>query len=240
MSLLQPDAALPLGGLSDQEGTLARRTYLTLRAAIVELRVAPGAALRKEAICKELGVSRSPVSEAMAKLAAEGLVQIVPQAGSFVAPFSLPEIREGAFLREAIELAAIAHLAPRITDDQLQSLRRGLAMQAALVDEGDTGGFYALDAQMHGMLLDFTGFRRLSGVADSAFVHVDRARRLILPQGRRVADTLEEHRAVLTALEARDPEAARSALQHHLRQLMHALTALAADRADLFQPEDPQ
>ncbi|TFL16498.1 GntR family transcriptional regulator [Jannaschia formosa] len=238
MSSPSPDAALSLGGLSAQEGTLARRTYLTLRAAIVELRVAPGAALRKEAICKELGVSRSPVSEAMAKLAAEGLVQIVPQAGSFVAPLSLPEIREGAFLREAIELAAIEHLAPRITDDQIQALRRTLAMQAALVEEGDRDGFYALDAQMHGMLLDFTGYRRLAIVADSAFVHVDRARRLILPQGRRVADTLEEHRAVLAALEARDPDAARTALRHHLRQLMHHLTRLAADRAGLFQPEE--
>jgi len=234
------DAALSFGGLSDQEGSLARRTYLTLRAAIVELRVAPGAALRKEAICKDLGVSRSPVSEAMARLAAEGLVQIVPQAGSFVAPLSLSEIREGAFLREAIELAAIEHLAPCITDEQVQALRRTLAMQAALAEEGDADGFYALDAQMHGMLLDFTGFRRLSGMADSAFVHVDRARRLILPQGRRVADTLEEHRAVLVALEARDPKAARAALRHHLRQLMRALTALAPDRADLFQTEDPQ
>lgn len=233
-----PDAAPSVGGLSSEEGTLARRTYLTLRAAIVELRVAPGAALRKEAICKELGVSRSPVSEAMAKLAAEGLVQIVPQAGSFVAPLSLTEIREGAFLREAIELAAIEHLAPRITEDQLRALRRSVAMQTALVEAGDAVGFYALDAEMHGMLLDFTGFSRLSRVADSAWVHVDRARRLILPQGRRVADTLEEHRAVLAALEARDPQAARETLRHHLRQLMHHLTELAADRSDLFQPEE--
>lgn len=223
--------------LDSYEGTLARRTYLALREAIVELRVDPGAALRKEEICGMLGVSRSPVSEAVTRLATEALVDVVPQAGSFVARLSMAEIREGAFLREAIELAAIDHLAPRITDAQLTDLRRNLRLQGVMVEDGDFPGFYALDGEMHRMLLDFTGFQRLARVSDTAWVHVDRARRLILPMGDRVAETLAEHRTIVAALDARDGAAARAAMRHHLAQLMTFLTPLEAARPDLFSPD---
>ncbi|MCK0166782.1 GntR family transcriptional regulator [Jannaschia sp. S6380] len=224
--------------LDHYDGTLARRTYLALREAIVALRIAPGSALRKEEICRQLGVSRSPVSEAVTRLAAEGLIDIVPQAGSFVARLSMREIREGAFLREAIEVAAIEHLVPIIKEDQLRTLRRNLSMQAVILDDGDIAGFYELDGRMHALLLDFTGFRRIARIAESAWVHVDRARQLILPMGDRVRRTLDEHRAILTALEARDAPAAREAMRSHLRQLMTVLAPLEMERPDLFHPED--
>ena len=218
------------------DGTLAHRTYLSLREAILTLALRPGTALRKPEICEALGVSRSPVSEAMARLAGEGLVEIVPQAGTFVARFSMAVIREGAFLREAIELAAVERVAETITDAQLVILRRGLRIQAALVEDGDFAGFYAQDAEMHGTLLSFTGFRNLAQVADTAWVQVNRARRLVLPLPGRVAETLAEHRAILAALEARDPVAARSAMRHHLRQLMTFLAPLEREHPDLFEP----
>lgn len=224
--------------LDRYEGTLARRTYLALREAIVALRIAPGTALRKEEICRQLGVSRFPVSEAVTRLAAEGLIDIVPQAGSFVARLSMREIREGAFLREAIEVAAIEHLVPLVTDDQLRALHRNLAMQGAVLDDGDIGEFYELDDRMHAMLLDYTGFPRIARIARGAWVHVDRARQLILPMGDRVRRTLEEHRAILAALERRDAPVAREAMRAHLRQLMTVLAPLEAQRPDLFDPED--
>jgi GntR family transcriptional regulator, rspAB operon transcriptional repressor len=98
------------------------------------------------------------VADAVARLQTEGLVDVVPQAGTFVARFSMQEIREGAFLREAIEVAAIERVAEIITDDQLTLLRRNLTVQAALVADGDIPGFYAMDAAMHELILSFTGF----------------------------------------------------------------------------------
>ena len=127
------------------------------------LRLKPGEILRKPEICDELGVSRSPVSEAMARLAGEGLVDIVPQAGSFVSRFSMAELREGAFLREAIELHAVAYVAETIDEDTLKLLRRNLRIQEALVEDGDFAGFYAQDAELHGAILAATGFRRICG-----------------------------------------------------------------------------
>lgn len=230
-------AAQRLRPLAEFSGSLGQRVYQTLRQAILSLAYRPGEILRKPDICEALGVSRSPVADAVARLQAEGLVDVVPQAGTFVARFSMQEIREGAFLREAIEVAAVERVAARITDDQLQILRRNLTVQAALVADGDIPGFYAVDSAMHELLLSFTGFPKLAQVADTAWLHVNRARQLILPVPGRVQATLAEHQAILAALEARDPAAARSAVQDHLRQLITYLEPLERERPDLFNPE---
>jgi DNA-binding GntR family transcriptional regulator len=243
--MLQTDGAPPqvdarpegrLRPLEAYPGSLANRTYLSLREAILDLSYRPGEALRKGEICAELGVSRSPVGEAITRLAGEGLVEVVPQAGTYVARFSMDEIREGAFLREAIELAAVEALAGQITEEHLVQLRRNLRVQEALVADGDFAGFYAMDGALHAMILSFTGFRKLGQVADTAWVHVNRARQLILPMPGRVAETLQEHRAILAALEARDAEAARAEMRRHLGRLVTFLEPLEKSHPELFEP----
>ncbi|MFZ1468145.1 MAG: GntR family transcriptional regulator [Paracoccaceae bacterium] len=224
--------------LEQFSGSLGQRVYQTLRAAILSVSYRPGEILRKPRICEALGVSRSPVSDAVARLATEGLVDVVPQAGTFVARFSMSEIREGAFLREAIELHAVTRVAASITDEQLQLLRRNLGLQAALLADKDFAGFYLADAAMHQLILSFTGFRRLAQVADTAWLHVNRARQMILPVPGRIAQTLEEHRAIVAALEARDVAAARAATADHLAQLIRHLEPLERDRPDLFSPTE--
>lgn len=225
-----------LGPLERHAGSLGQRVYHALREAILTLAYRPGEILRKPEICAELGVSRSPVSDAVARLAAEGLVDVVPQAGTYVARFSMDDIREGAFLREAIELAAAERVAGTLTEAQVQLLRRNLALQTALVQAGDPQGFYEADAEMHQLILSFTGFRHLAQVSHSAWAHVDRARRLVLPVPGRVEQTLDEHRAIVAALEAHDPAAARAAVKHHLSQLIRYLEPLERERPDLFNP----
>lgn len=217
-------------------GSLGARVYLTLHHAILNLQYRPGEILRKPEICAELGVSRSPVSDAVARLASEGLVDVIPQAGTYVARFSMVEIREGAFLREAIEVAAAERVAETITEAQLVQLRRNLVVQSALLADGDFAGFYALDGEMHALLLSFTGFRKLATVSETAWAHVNRARQLVLPVPGRVAATLAEHRAILAALEARDPVAARLAVRGHLRQLVTYLEPLERSHPELFNP----
>ena len=232
---LPPRRALrPLAGF---QGSLAQRVYAALREAILSLGLRPGDILRKPEICESLGVSRSPVSEAVARLAVEHLVQVVPQAGTYVARLSLEEIREGAFLREALELAAVELVAGSVREEQLVLLRRNLRLQAGLVEDRDVAGFYRADAEMHELILSFTGFKRLAVMADASWVHVNRARQLILPQPGRIEATLSEHLAILAAIEARDPVAAREATRVHLGKLIGILEPLAQNRPDLFDPE---
>lgn len=243
--MLQAEAAIAQGDaeggarlrpLSAFQGTLSQRVYLALKEAILNLAYAPGEILRKGEICAALGVSRSPVSEAMTRLAAEGLVDVVPQAGSFVARLSMADIREGAFLREAIELAAVERVAETVTEAQLALLRRSLRLQELLVADQDPAGFYAEDAAMHALILSFTGYRRLSQVSETAWLQVNRARRLHLPLPGRIAASLEEHRAIVAAIEARDPAGARAATRTHLRQLLALLEPLERLRPEFFKP----
>ena len=227
----------PLRPLDAFAGSLAQRVYASLREAILSMSFRPGDILRKPEICAQLGVSRSPVSEAVTRLAVEHLVRIVPQTGTYVARFSLAEIREGAFLREALELAAVEKVALTITDDELTQLHHNLRLQQALLDDDDFDGFYQTDAAMHELILSFTGYRRVAALAETSWVHVNRARQLILPAPGRVQSTYAEHQAILAAIEARDPVAARAATRLHLGQLIGFLEPLALARPDLFEPD---
>lgn len=215
-------------------GPLGQRVYQCLKHAILTLAYRPGEIIRKPEICERLGVSRSPVADAVARLAADGLVDVVPQAGTFVTLLSMNDIREGAFIRQSIEVAAVEMVARIITDDQLRELRRNFLQQATLVADHDRQGFMQLDAQMHELMLSYTGFRRLPQVSQTAWLNVYRAHQLVLPVPGRLEATLEEHRAILAALEARDPIAARAAVQMHLSQLLLYLKPLEHAHPELF------
>jgi len=116
----------------------------------------------------------------------------------------------------------------------LRELRRNLLMQEALASDTDQQGFIQLDGQMHEMILSFTGFPRLPHVSQTAWLNVHRARQLLLPVQGRLQTTLDEHRMILAAFEARDKQAARHAVQQHLRQLLTHLQPLERERPDLF------
>ncbi|MEL6206918.1 MAG: GntR family transcriptional regulator [Pseudomonadota bacterium] len=227
--------AARLRPLDEFSGSLASKVYQSLKDAILSLAVQPGETLRKGEICGQLNISRSPVSEAVTRLAAEGLVDVVPQAGTFVSRFSMQEIREGAFLREALELQAVEQVAETITDAQLTELHRNLKVQEVLVADRDFAGFYKLDAEMHELIMSYTGFRRLAQMAETSWLQVNRARQLVLPNHDRVIETLEEHQRIVAALEARDPAAARAATRSHLRQLIRYLEPLERAHPELFQ-----
>lgn len=230
----ETNGAARLLPLESFTGSLGQRVYQALRHAILTLDYPPGEIIRKPEICERLGVSRSPVSDAVARLATDGLVDVVPQAGTFVARLNMADICAGSFIREAIEVAAAEYVAEIVTDEQLRELRRNMIIQEALVADGDVQGFMAQDAAMHELILSFSGFKKLSQVTDTAWLHVSRARQLILPVEGRLAATLVEHRAIVQALEARDPQGARAAMQLHLRQLLTYLRPLEAARPDLF------
>ena len=226
---------LKIRTLDNFQGSLTNRTFLAVREAIIELNFLPGEIIRKHDICNALGVSRSPVSEALAKLRNEGLVEVVPQSGTFVSRFSLQDIKEGAFLREAIELACIEILASNISEQQLIDLNRNLKLQKVLAESNDYQGFYQLDAKMHGMIMDFTGYKNLAKVTKTGWVQVDRARQLLLPVDGRLKKAFQEHRAVIKALEQNDVALAREKMRTHLNQLILLLTPLEKKHPHLFE-----
>ena len=214
--------------------SLKQKVYTNLQRSIIELEYKPGELLRKQELCKEFGISRTPLSEAIALLMQDGLVEVVPQAGTYVARLSMDDLHEGAFIREALEIAAIKLLADIITEPQLVKLKRNLRLQRVFIDDEDFQGFYALDAQFHAMLLDFTGFEKLNRVANSAWINVDRVRRLLLPIAERVEETYQEHVEIFGTLERRHPTEASNALEKHLGKLMTYITPLEKSHPEYF------
>ncbi|MTI02769.1 GntR family transcriptional regulator [Roseibium sp. RKSG952] len=220
--------------ITTTEGSLTQRVHHSLKQAILSLDFPPGANLRKAPVCERLGVSRAPVADAIARLASEGLVDVVPQSGTRVSYFSMAEIREGVFLREALELATVAKVARDLTDDQRKRLSRNMRLQELLIEDEDIPGFYQADEEFHALLMEFTGFRRLADVAQTVSLQVSRARMLLLPTPGRIAETLAEHRAIFEAISNRDEQAAQDAMRIHLGQLMPRIEQLERQKPHLF------
>lgn len=225
---------MELPAIDGRTGSLSQRVHWSLQEAILTLALPPGAVLRKKVVCDQLSVSRGPVSEAIARLSTEGLVDVVPQSITRVTYLSLPEIREAAFIREALELAAIEIVASNRTDEQVKWLKRSIRMQALLIEDKDFYGFHKADEDFHAHLLQYTGLPRLSQLCATVSLQVTRARRLLLPTPGRVSDTVTEHAAIVAAIDAQDPSEARSAMRDHLRQLIKRVAPLKDTRPELF------
>lgn len=209
------------------------RVHGALREAIVSFEFKPGEVLDKQAIATRLGVSRFPVGEAMNRLAAEGLVDIIPQSASRVALMKISDARENMFLRRAIEVEAVRTLAKTSASGMIGPLRQNLKYQKAAIASGDRNGFHDFDLGFHAILLDTLGFERVRISADTARLGLERVRRM-LNSKRRQQDSLAEHLRIVDALEARDADQAGQAMERHLGSVMTELEAFARQRPELF------
>jgi DNA-binding GntR family transcriptional regulator len=214
-------------------GNTTEQVERSLRSAIVSLDFAPGEFIDKGAVCVALGVSRFPVSEALARLATEGLVEILPQRGSRAARIRLSEIRESMLIRQALEGVVAERAADHLSSVNMEALRRNLLAQQEAVAGGDRPGFYALDLEFHIILVEGLGLPRMAAVIDASRANIDRVRRL-LSSPRRHAVTLAEHWTIFRALEAHDARAARQAMETHLDAVMEELGRFSVENADAF------
>lgn len=216
-------------------GLAARdRIYLTLREAITTAELAPGRRLSENELAGQLGVSRTPIREALALLREERLVAIVPQLGTFVTRISPAAIADAAFVREALECAAVRLAAERISSAALVELQANLAAQA----EAEPSRFHALDDDFHRLLCEASGHPVAWTLARRAGGQLDRLRRLSLPEPGYREQMVEEHHAVLAAVAELDPDRAERTLRHHLRMVPSLLGALQERHPDSFE-EDP-
>src|SRR5258706_9802661 len=162
--------------LFDPDQSKAERVYHDLRRRIRELTLPPGAPLRKEELALEMGVSRAPVSEAIARLADEALVDVFPQHGSFVAPIRAEDVRESLFIRTALEVEAIRRVTQMADPHVMAQLQENLAAQAAALSQGDLALFYDLDEGLHATIFASLQAPRALRLLDAARAPLDRPR----------------------------------------------------------------
>lgn len=224
--------------LSDRvRGGTRQRVYTALRDALVAGQLEPGRRLSENELAERLGVSRTPVREALVRLRDDRLVEIVPQLGTFVSKISIAGVADAQFVREALECAAIRLAATRVTAADLQALDVLIARQDDAHRAGDFDRFYTLDDNFHALLCVTSGHGIAWSVAQRADGHLNRVRRLSLPVPEYMGEMIEEHRAVVAALAEHDPDRAEEVLHHHLRMVLSGLQPIRAAHPDYFEDE---
>jgi DNA-binding GntR family transcriptional regulator len=231
------ETLLPVATRS-RRGPARAQVYLALRDAIVSADLAPGRRLSENELAALLGVSRTPVREALQRLREERLVEIVPQLGTFVTRISETAVSDAQFVREALECAAVRGAALRARDQDLAALDAIIARQDAAEETADFARFYVLDDEFHHALCDLSGREIAWSLSNRAKGHLNRIRRLSLPEPGYLAEMIAEHRSVVAAVAAHDPDAAEEALRHHLRMVLSTLPAIRAQHPDYFEPEE--
>ncbi|TCT03897.1 GntR family transcriptional regulator [Aquabacter spiritensis] len=221
----------------------ATRIHAALRAQIVAMEIPPGAALQEKQIALACGVSRTPVREALLRLADERLVDIFPQHGTFVSRISRDAVRDAMVIRQALERAAVRGAAERVDRPAIARLHACLEIQKAAHEAERIGEFHNADEDFHQQVAELSGHPNLWRVVRAEKAQVDRCRILTLPAVRRRASVMAEHRAIVDALAARDPDAAERAMARHLDRVLPSVDALAASHPELFsdagEPERP-
>lgn len=200
-------------------GSLRDRAYRSIRTAILEGQLPPGAAISEAERAETLGVSRTPIREALQLLAQEGLVEIFPKRGTLVARLSARDVRESFELREAIETAAARLAARRRTQPELDLMRDALDAAAAT----DADAAYVSGADFHRAVVAAAHNHYLLQAFDSTAGRIDLASRVAA----RVATDYPldvSHEAILTAIAGSDVAAAERAMREHLQH--HATSLL--------------
>jgi DNA-binding GntR family transcriptional regulator len=214
-----------------------QQIYGILRHDIVTCAIKPGTPLSEKEISANFNVSRQPVREAFIKLAEAGLIQILPQRGSFVVKISAKRVSDGRFIREAIESAVIRKAALTVTPEQLTVLKYNLNRQALAAGRDQTAEFLALDDQFHSLFAQIaecpTAWQSIQNIKAT----MDRVRFLSLSEVSPPESLIEQHYNIFYALEARDPNAAELAMQEHLREIIVSINPIAEQNVEWFEYE---
>jgi DNA-binding GntR family transcriptional regulator len=219
------NAILRLTVAFDRRRPVSDQVYEALRKAIVTLRLPPGASISENRICRQIGVSRTPVRAAIIRLVEDGLIEVFPQKGSFVAPIKVGSVRVNHFIRKALELAVLARAAADWNAAPSARSRRILAGQAAALEAGDTEAFLEFDEAFHRAFCDAAGLEGAWATIHIAKARVDRVHRLASSQGR-LPLVISEHQAILDALDAGDAASALASLDFHLEQAPRIMETL--------------
>lgn len=197
---------------------VSQQVYERIRECIISLDWRPGDRVTEKDIAAQLGVSKTPVREAFIRLSDEGLMEVRPQSGSYVAAISFDKVFESLMLRRAIEMAVAAQAAEQRTTIDLVRLQDLIDEQFAASEAGDKTRFFELDGEFHLALAEIAKMPSAVRMIRMVRGTVDRVQRLRISRGEsRHSQVIEAHRKIVSAIERRDPREASNAMDQHLK-----------------------
>jgi len=235
--LPKKSAAAPGGGTAV---SASRRVYLALRQRIIDMDLPPGTRIVELDIAAEHGLSRTPVHEAVQRLAEEGLIDIQQRVGTFVARIPINELEEAMLVRTALEVTIVEKAAAQARPEDIERLRSILNDQLASMKAKDADGFHKGDEAFHAALAEIAGCPGVWRTIQQAKTQVDRFRRLTLPIEGRMKGVVEEHGRVVDELaQGRAPQAT-AAMREHLDHVLPVIEITRSFRPDYFVNHAPQ
>ncbi len=205
--------------------SLTERVYVALREMIMNLELPPGTRLKDVDLAKRLGVSNTPVREAIRWLAADSLVKTSPRRGTFVCRLTSEDYRKLSEIRESLEVLAVQRTAERASDQALKEIAEAAALHMKAVESGTTQEYLVLDRQFHILIAEASGNEILVSMLNSLSDRIQIARRLDLNREHDLVSG-REHQAIAAALVSRNGEKAVELITRHIREHRDQILAL--------------
>lgn len=214
-----------------------QQIYRILRRDIVRCLIPPERHSQKKEVSVRFDVSRQPVREAFIKLAENGLIQIRPQRGSYVNKISLSQVRNGCFVRRAIECAVVRRAASLINDNQCYLLEQNLHQQRIAIDRKQLNDFFQLDDEFHQKLAQIAECQLAWDTVENIKATIDRVRYMSLDHVSPPEMLLRQHHDIFSALEKRDVEAVDKAMTLHLQEISESVQLIRQENREWFSEE---
>lgn len=206
----------------DNYKPLREMVFESLREAILQGRLRPGERLMEIQLAEEMGVSRTPVREAIRKLELEGFVVMVPRKGAYVAGISVKDIVDIFEVRAALEGLAAGLAAERITDEEMDQLERSIH-KINLSDEHDLKAIVEGDTTFHALIYKSSRNQRLEQIIMNLHEQINRFRITSLSQPGRLKIALDEHTKIVEAISDRNVEEAHQLATEHIENAEQSL-----------------
>jgi DNA-binding GntR family transcriptional regulator len=222
----------------DRSKPLPAQIYHLMRNAIVTMQLNPMDVIFERVLADTLGISRTPVREALLQLAREDLVLIAAQSGTYVAPVKREQFVESALIRRVLETASIRYAAEIISERELEQLRSIHEAHKRALARGDAVAAIAYDNAFHETVSRAARLPKVSQLVALARAPIDRVRHITVRDPDVGEETLTQHERVLHALTVHDPDAAEAALRAHLDEAFERQQKEFDARAELFSGSD--
>jgi DNA-binding GntR family transcriptional regulator len=197
--------------------------FETMREAILKQVLKPGERLMEVRLAKEMGVSRTPVREAIKKLEMEGFVVLAPRKGAYVAELSPDDVREIYEIRAGLEVLACGLAAERATVEQIKEMERFIYRATEQLDSGNVTSTVRSDMGFHELIYLATCNERLITILYNISEQVFRIRAASILLPGRKKESLEEHRKIMEAISSRNIDLARRLAQEHIEHAERAM-----------------
>ena len=206
--------------------SLSDKVFETLEKDILTGALQSGETVSENRLSSQLGVSRTPVREALRRLEQEGLVHNEPGRGAVIIGVTKQDLLDIYEIRIRIEGLAARLAAQNMTEEQAEKMRELVELQEFYAAKGDSEKIRDLDSQFHSMLYSFCTSRVLADTLTSLHHRIERFRRLSVGNSERAGRTSSEHRAILEAIAAGDGDSAERLLIEHITNARDALEKL--------------